>query len=239
MKVILLTDIHANLPALQAVVKAVERQGYDLLYHAGDAIGIGPFPQEVIEVLSELNSAKFVQGNHDALFVHGIPDPRPTRISDGEARHQQWTHDQLEGQWRAWMSSWPYQIDEEIDGVKLSVLHYGIRGPIGKFKAFIPHPPTVGALDELFTGVSGSIVCYGHNHHHSDVKGARHYVNVGSLGCFTRPEARYAVLEISRGTYKLEYKSVSYDYGVLLKAFERRQVPERAFIYDAFFGGRW
>ena len=239
MRVILLTDIHANLPALQAVVREVKQQGYDRLYHAGDAIGIGPFPREVIEVLAGLDSARFVMGNHDALYVEGIPQPTPERLSAGEVVHQRWTHQQLDGAWRDWMASWPYQLDETLDGVVLSVLHYGLHGPKGDFKSFIHHPPSPGALDALFTGVAGSIVCYGHNHSHSDIKGARHYVNVGSLGCFTKPVARYAVLDISSGTYTLEYKSVAYDDTTLLNAFETRQVPERAFIYEAFLGGRW
>ncbi len=183
MRVVLLTDIHANLPALQAVIEVIEREGYDQLFHAGDAIGIGPFPCEVIEVLAGLKSAHFVQGNHDAWFVQGLPTPQSNRMSNGELEHQQWTHQQIAGQWRKWLSSWPYQIDKECADLTLSVLHYGILGPKGDFKSFIAHPPKADALDELFAGVPGSVVCYGHNHEHSDIKGKRHYVNTGSLGC--------------------------------------------------------
>ena len=239
MRVILLTDIHANLPALQTVLEVVEREGYDLLYHAGDAISIGPFPREVIELLASLKSARFVQGNHDALYVHGIPAPRPSRLSEGEVEHQQWTHRQLGDQWHSWVSDWPYQLDEMCDGLAISILHYGIRGPKGDFKSFVPHPPSNEALDELFAGVPGSMVCYGHNHEHADNRGKRHYVNPGSLGCYNKAEARFAILDITDGHYTLEYRSIPYNDASLLEAFESREVPERHFIYKAFYGNRW
>ncbi len=82
-------------------------------------------------MLAGFDAARFVKGNHDALFVHGIPNPKPKRLSDGEVAHQRWTHQQLDGAWRDWMASWPYQLDETIDGIILSVLHYGLDGPKG------------------------------------------------------------------------------------------------------------
>jgi hypothetical protein len=46
-------------------------------------------------------------------------------------------------------------------------------------------------------------------------------------------------VEFVRGTYRLQHRSVPYDDAELLSAFEKRRVPERAFIYRAFFGGRF
>src|SRR5690606_7205081 len=92
MKIVVITDVHANLPALEAALDSIQRRGYDLLVHTGDAIGIGPFPAECIERLLSLPRALFVMGNHDALFAHGIPSPRPQGVSDGEVLHQRWTH---------------------------------------------------------------------------------------------------------------------------------------------------
>ena len=49
MKIVVITDVHANLPALQAVVDQIEIEGYDQIIHLGDSIANGPYPQECLE----------------------------------------------------------------------------------------------------------------------------------------------------------------------------------------------
>ena len=50
MKIAILADVHANLPALRAALADAEQQGCERLYHAGDLIAIGPYPAEVIDL---------------------------------------------------------------------------------------------------------------------------------------------------------------------------------------------
>ena len=50
MRIALLTDIHANLPALTAVLAAIQPRGCERIYHAGDLIGIGPYPAEGVDL---------------------------------------------------------------------------------------------------------------------------------------------------------------------------------------------
>jgi predicted MPP superfamily phosphohydrolase len=51
MKIIVMTDAHANLPALQAALAAIQAEGYDLIVHTGDAIAIRPRPAETLDLL--------------------------------------------------------------------------------------------------------------------------------------------------------------------------------------------
>jgi len=51
MKIVVITDTHANLPALEALLKAVRTEGYDAIFHTGDAIAIGPYPAECLDLL--------------------------------------------------------------------------------------------------------------------------------------------------------------------------------------------
>ncbi|MCB8945983.1 MAG: metallophosphoesterase [Ardenticatenaceae bacterium] len=97
MKIAVITDVHANLPALQAVLRAIEQEGYDLLVHLGDAVAIGPFPAECLEVLLNVPNTQFVMGNHDEWLAYGLPQPQPEWMSDGEVAHQQWTQGQVTG----------------------------------------------------------------------------------------------------------------------------------------------
>jgi protein phosphatase len=51
MKIAVMTDVHANLPALAAALDAIRREGCEALFHTGDAIGIGPYPAECLDLL--------------------------------------------------------------------------------------------------------------------------------------------------------------------------------------------
>jgi predicted phosphodiesterase len=77
-KIAVMTDVHANLPALQAALSAIKREGYDLLVHTGDAIAIGPYPAEAVDLLLSIPDSILVMGNHDAWFADGLFDPRPS-----------------------------------------------------------------------------------------------------------------------------------------------------------------
>ena len=51
MRYALLSDIHANVPALEAVLEDIQKQGVDAVYHLGDVVGYGPWPNDVIDML--------------------------------------------------------------------------------------------------------------------------------------------------------------------------------------------
>ena len=71
-----------------------------------------------------------------------------------------------------------------------------------------------------------------------DLVGRARYVHPGSLGCHAEPIARFAILECESRSYELKMRHVPYDDSALFQQFERRDVPDRHFIYKAFFGGR-
>jgi len=96
MKIAVLTDVHGNLPALQAALCEIQHEGCDAIYHTGDAIGIGPYPAECMELLLNTPRIRLIAGNHDHWFSSGLPEPQPAWMSDGEVRHQQWTHSCLD-----------------------------------------------------------------------------------------------------------------------------------------------
>src|SRR3954454_21809972 len=76
-KLIVITDAHANLPALTAALEAAQKEGYDGIVHTGDAFAIGPYPAECLDVLLNTPKLECVMGNHDAWFVDGLPQPQP------------------------------------------------------------------------------------------------------------------------------------------------------------------
>jgi putative phosphoesterase len=237
MKIAVFTDVHANFPALKAALKAITREGSDLIFHIGDAIAIGPSPAECIDLLLNTPNIQFVAGNHDRYFVDGLPYPQPEWMDDGEVHHQQWTHEQLNSHQKSLMAQWPYLFNDEFDGVKTTFLHYGLTASRQDFMPII-RQPTVSDLNNMFEPYDSHLTFYGHTHIFSDVQGTGRYVNPGSLGCARDAIARYCMAEFKRGMFTISHHQVPYDDSELFTVFEQRQVPERQFLYQAFFGGR-
>jgi putative phosphoesterase len=237
MRIVILSDVHANLPALNAALTAIDRQGYDLLVHTGDAIAIGPFPAECLDRLLTLPRTRLLMGNHDAYFAFGLPTPQPTWMDDGELHHQQWTHAQIDPSLRDVVARWPDVLTETHAQVTLSFLHYPLRAP-HDFLPILPHP-RVDELDNIFAPYPGDVIFYGHHHPFSDQQGRARYVNPGALGCAPTAVARFSVVDISAQQWSVTHHSVPYDDTPLYQAFETRGVPERSVLYQFFFGGRF
>ena len=99
MRVAVVSDIHSNLPALEAALEAASP--YDGLWILGDSVGYGPYPNEVIERLRH-EDARAVQGNHDAAVLGRIP----TSTFNGMARAAvAWTRGAIAKSNADWLAS--------------------------------------------------------------------------------------------------------------------------------------
>lgn len=130
MRIGIISDIHANLVSLQAVLAALEEEGCDRVLCGGDVVGYGPRPRECIEII-RARGIPCVQGNHDEWVANGA---REWGIREDARRALDWTtgaldHDALE--WlralprlvcqdgvevvhasHAWRGRWPYVLDD-------------------------------------------------------------------------------------------------------------------------------
>jgi predicted phosphodiesterase len=233
-KIAVITDTHANLPALEAALEAIADEDCDTIYHTGDALAIGPYPGEVLDRLLKTPNLHLLMGNHDDLFASGLPQPQPEWMSEEEVIHQRWTHAQIDAGFKAVVAAWPYVLTEVIAGLRMSFLHYP-RDASGGF-ASILDDPTPQALDDLFAGHQADFIFYGHHHPTADHRGHARYVNSGALGCGRDPLARYVVLDVDTGGRPTIYhRAVSYDQSALFQAMEQRDMPIRETIRRMFF----
>lgn len=231
MKIGVITDAHANLPALRAALAAMDREGCDLVVHTGDAVGIGPHPREVLELMQRTRDLVLIMGNHDALYHEGIPQPLPEWMSVGECEHQQWTHDQIGSAMRGWVESWPFCIDMNVGNTTVRFQHYGL---VGKGFAKVSQRNLPSELDAAFQPTT-DMVFFGHHHPQADIQGLARYTNPGALGCSVNAGARYALLDADElGNAKVTLKSVPYDFSGVLEAMIARDVPEAEFILKTF-----
>lgn len=238
MKIAVITDAHANLPALQAALQAIRAEGVDEIYHTGDAVGIGPFPAETLDLLLNTPGMRFVMGDFDAYFVDGLPETCPEDMSQDAFEHQQWTNAMLDPLLRETLAAWPYVIEAEIEDVTLAFVHYALNDT---GRAFLPivKDATAEDLDKLFARHETQLVLYGHVPQKSALQGRALYINPGSLGCQTSATANYSVIDARGGNIVIDHHHVLYDDSSLYEAFEKRAVPGRVPFYQAFFGGRF
>lgn len=248
-KIAIITDVHANLPALDAVLAAISALDCDEIVHTGDAIGIGPYPVETLTRLLALPRIHFVIGNHDDWFASGLPEPRPDWMSAGEGEHHRWVHALLghaDPGFRRTVATWPWTLDDNVHGVRVRYQHYALNADRSGFCSIVPNPTGID-LDRIFAGspqigeaeVGPDVIFYGHHHPASDLVGpsGTRYVNSGALGCARDDLARFAILDVdSSGSWQVVQHAVPYDRTALLQAFDERDVPEREMIRRAFFG---
>ncbi|MEM5776432.1 MAG: metallophosphoesterase family protein, partial [Anaerolineaceae bacterium] len=71
-RALVISDIHANLPALEAVLADAAEQGYDAAWCLGDLVGYGPCPNECIDTIRDLPDLVCLMGNHDAAMLGRI-----------------------------------------------------------------------------------------------------------------------------------------------------------------------
>jgi len=103
MRLAVISDVHANLEAFQAVLKEIDRLGVDKIYHLGDIVGYNANPNECVDILRE-RGITTIMGNHDAAAC-GLEDPVFFRTAAKKAAL--WTADQLRDDVRDFLRGLP------------------------------------------------------------------------------------------------------------------------------------
>jgi len=104
MRYLVLTDIHANLEALETVLADAQSRGYDQMLVLGDLVGYGPNPNEVIERIIGLNPVAIIRGNHDKVAC-GLE--QPDGFNAVARRAALWTFDVLTPANKTWLAALP------------------------------------------------------------------------------------------------------------------------------------
>ena len=128
MRIAVLSDIHANLPALDAVLDALGE--VDACWHLGDVMGYGPHPDEVVARLREIHAVG-VRGNHDAAALGG---PEVEWFNPDARRAIEWTERRISPATRAWLAGLPERL--EID--EMTLVHGSLRDPIWEYVTTTP-----------------------------------------------------------------------------------------------------
>jgi predicted phosphodiesterase len=237
MRYILISDIHANLPALEAVLEHGSTQtGVTGIHHLGDLGGYAPWPNEVIALLRE-REIEGVAGNYDSTVAADYKhcgcryqDPRQEELSHIS---YDWTRRHILAENKAFLGTLPFRIDLRPQGG---------HAP-GPAVILVHGTPTLNTLywtedrpDDFclkmaeHAGASkGDVICFGHTHKpwHREVEGI-HFLNTGSVG---RPKdgdwrAGYVVLDMSGERPHVEFVRVEYDLERAMDGIRRSDLPD-------------
>lgn len=241
MKIGVITDIHSNYTALKAVLSYFKTNSCSHVICCGDIIGIGPYPEETVRLVSQIPNLTAVCGNHDRYFTEGIPKsyPNDEHMSHEEAEHHKWEHGLLSHESADFLKSLPYRAEITLDGIKISVVHYCMNSQ-NKYSAFVPNP-SGAELSEMFGIYGGDVVLYGHDHKkHICRSGDVLYANFGSLGCPCADLniARAGILETENGRVHPVSVETVYNAGEVVDAIERINYPSAEEIKSIFYGVR-
>jgi predicted phosphodiesterase len=198
MSVAALYDVHANLPALEAVLAEVDA---DTILVGGD-VALGPMPRETLSLLRE-RGATFIRGNCDREVA------TPGEGEELWTRRARWVHEQLDDEEHAFLRDLPHPLPMEIDGLGQVLFCHGSPRSDEEILTAITPPKR---LDPILDGVTQDLVVCGHTHAQFDrLVGDRRLVNAGSVGMAYEGEpgiAAWALLgptvELRRTRYDVE-----------------------------------
>ncbi len=243
MKILIISDIHANLNALEAVLEDAGRQnengaGYDAVWCLGDLVGYGPDPNECIERVRSLPELVCLIGNHDLAALGDIP---LSRFNEDARRAASWTQETLTPENETYLRS--LESLQVIDSYTLA--HASPRQPVWEY---VLDPQTANANFEIMETEFGLI---GHSHvallfeQPPEVKAsimrppevgrsmelrARMLLNPGSVGQprDMDPRAAYAMLDTENATW--EARRIAYDIEQVQSRIRDAGLPERQAI---------
>jgi putative phosphoesterase len=227
MKVALIGDIHANLPALEAVLTHIESLGIEKIWNVGDFVGYGPFPDEVVQILRKDDRVVSILGNYDRkalTFKHKKNKWRQSKHPDKYLAFG-WAYENLSKKNRKYLRFLSREVRMKVRGHRILLAH---GSPASDSEPLTPNTPDK-RLRELAQMVKADIIIVGHSHQPfarqvDDVW----FINTGSVG---RPDdgdprACYAVLRFQEKEFTVQHHRLEYDVERTVAAIHEYKLPE-------------
>ena len=242
MRYALISDIHANLPALEAVLAHISsREGIAATYHLGDLVGYAPWPDETVALL-RTRGIEGVAGNYDSTvgtnYKHcgcRYEDPRQEELSHIS---YEWTRKHVPLGTKEYLAGLPFRIDLKPLG-----------GHVARPTVFLVHgTPTLNTvywtedrpdsfclqMASIAGAKPGDVLAFGHTHKpwHRVVEGI-HFLNTGSVGRPKDgdPRAGFAIVAVTAEATDVEIVRVEYDVEAAARAIEASDLPNDFAMY--------
>jgi putative phosphoesterase len=212
-RIAVITDIHANLPALQAALARIDEHGIDRIYCGGDLVGYGPHPNEVCALIEE-RGIPTIYGNYDHAIARDEHDCGCAYITehDRELGQQsvEWTLVNTDRASKDFMRDLPFDLRFDVAGVPVHLVHGSPR----KVNEYLFEDKPASLYERLAAAEEARVMVFGHTHkpwvrEHGGVL----FVNCGSVGKPKDgdPRGAFAVFEPAGDTVNVSIERVAYD----------------------------
>ena len=230
-RIALLSDVHGNLAALEAVTKQIRRERPDAVLVAGDLVLNGPDPNGAVDALRVLESegALIVSGNTDIAvgdFDYGAAFPQyQDGVPDTISAPAEWAHDELGDEQLDWLRRLPAERRlRTADDTLVLVVH---ASPGSQTRGF-DQALDANIIFERAAATDARVICVGHTHV-PEVRdlGWKVIVNDGSCGYVFdgEPTASWAVIDVHEGNVTAEIRRTEFDAVAVANAISARGLP--------------
>jgi diadenosine tetraphosphatase ApaH/serine/threonine PP2A family protein phosphatase len=243
MKIAVISCIHGNIEALDAVLLDIDNHSCDKIFSLGDLVGYGPFPNEVVEKIRALNISSCI-GCWDEDIVEGLNAcecSHPSLLAEKRGlRAHEWTNKQIKPENREFLATLPHTLNYE----NLAFVH---GSPHSNHEYLLPELDAFVALERVLSSGADVLFC-GHTHvpyvrkldatnlnfslvndkkqeNRSFSANLKQIINAGSVGepRHGRPNATYVIYDID--TQQVTLREVTYNYQKTCTAIIERGLP--------------
>jgi putative phosphoesterase len=245
MKIALFSDIHANLPALEACLADIDNNSPDAVYCLGDLVGYNVWPNEVINIIKK-RGIPTIAGNYDFGIGRSSDECGCAYKTDEEKAMGKisisYTNSIVRDEERRYLRTLPAHIRVEFqlnnDKMNLVLVHGSPR----KINEYLFEDRDEKSLLRIMKDADADIMCFGHTHkpYHRSIEQVeektryRHAINIGSVGkpkdgdprgCYVLLEIDENVTNTDKESVKVDFRRFEYDVEKAAKAIEASPLP--------------
>jgi putative phosphoesterase len=226
--VAVITDIHANLPALQAALARIDELGIGRIYCGGDLVGYGPHPNEVCALI-EAREIPTIYGNYDYAIARDLEDCGCAYVTPHDRelgqRSVEWTLARTDQAAKDFMRALPSDLRLRVGRTDVHLVHGSPR----KVNEYLFEDKPASLYERLAAAEAAQVLVFGHTHKpwvHS--YGGVLFVNCGSVGKPKDgdPRGAFAILSAAGDGVDVAIERVDYDAETVAREVAAAGLPE-------------
>jgi putative phosphoesterase len=222
-----ITDIHGNLPALEAALQTIDSAGIETIYCGGDLVGYGPHPNEVCALIEE-RGIPTIYGNYDYAIARELDDCgcayRTEHDRELGQRSVEWTLAHTDRRSKDFMRALPFDLRFEVGRNRVRLVHGSPR----KVNEYLFEDKPARTFERIAEGADCDVLVFGHTHQPwVRAYGGVQFVNCGSVGKPKDgdPRAAFAVLELTVDRVVATIERVDYDADAVARKVAAAGLP--------------
>jgi putative phosphoesterase len=227
-RIAVITDIHANLVALEAALERIGDDGIEQVYCGGDLVGYGPRPNEVCELISE-REIPTIYGNYDWAIARDEEDCGCAYVDKHDRAIGQlsvdWTLAHTNQRSKDFMRELPFDRRFDLGGKRVRLVHGSPR----KVNEYLFEDKPAKTFERIAAGADCDVLVFGHTHKPWVREyGGVLFVNCGSVGKPKDgdPRGGFAVLRAGSNGVETEIVRVGYDAEAVATEMREAGLPE-------------